>query len=221
MQSNGMRLIFATAVMLCLCAQVNAGDLSVEVVDKDGKPLSNIIVELIPEQKLAGEITELPMATMQQIDQRFVPHILAVAKGTEVSFPDTDTVRHHVYSFSSAKTFEIAIYKEDVKRSILFDQAGLVELGCNIHDWMLGYIYVADSRLFLRTNENAIARFSSLPRGNYSVKIWHPRLDPRDIQALHEVSLSEQELITSIRLAHPIAPSLDEFDSVNGLSEYE
>lgn len=216
-----MYLKYLLAFILLFPAHLAAAEISIAVLDNDKNRLSNIVVELIPEKPFIKEPSNSKTATMKQINQQFVPHILVINKGTQVQFPDTDKVLHHVYSFSEAKTFEVAIYKEDIKRHISFDKAGIVELGCNIHDWMLGYLYVANSMLFAQTTSAGQATFSDLPKGNYKVKVWHPRIDSKDIQSEHSINLASGRQSFEIALTQPLLPSYSEFDSVDGLSDYE
>jgi len=158
-----------------------------------------------------------------------VPHVLAVKKGTQVLFPDSDNVLHHVYSFSRAKTFEIDIYKEEIRRNILFENAGIVALGCNIHDWMLGYIYVAESSFFTQTDSDGNATFAYAGAANVKIKLWHPRLDKKDQQTLHSLiqsdtaSDAEQAIDTevTVRLTQALLPSYSEFDDVHGVGNYD
>ena len=84
-------------------------------------------------------------AIMDQRKLMFVPDVLVVQTGTAVDFPNSDQVRHQVYSFSGAKTFELALYAGRAHAPVVFDRSGLVTLGCNIHDSMVGYIWVTDS----------------------------------------------------------------------------
>ncbi|WP_371194516.1 methylamine utilization protein [Glaciecola sp. SC05] len=216
-----MNKLFWVITGVLLCSKLMASELSVQVLDNKHQPLSNIVVELVPSEKSDSDLSLPVSANMKQLDQKFVPHILAISKGTQVHFPDSDSVRHHVYSFSEAKTFEIAIYKEEVKRRIEFEQAGVVELGCNIHDWMLGYIYVAESPLFQQTAPGGLSRFSELPNGRYTIKVWHPRIALGDIQTLHEIDIESHTQNVVIRLKEDLRPSLDDFDSVHAFSEYD
>lgn len=212
---------YLLAIVLLFSTRVAAEEILVTVLDKDSQPLSNIVVEFISTKPSINTSTGSQKATMKQIDQQFVPHILVVNKGTEVQFPDTDNVLHHVYSFSEAKTFEVAIYKEDIKRHITFEKAGIVELGCNIHDWMLGYLYVANSTIFAQTSPSGQATFSDIPLGSYKVKVWHPRLDIMDIQSEYKVEVESESKNIKIELSQAILPSYSEFDDVHGFSDYE
>jgi len=112
---------------------------------------------------------------VNQVNQRFVPHILTVRTGTQIEFPNNDTVRHHVYSFSEAKRFELPLYAGSAHSPIRFDAPGVVVIGCNIHDDMLGYIVVLDTPYVMTTDASGTASLDGLPAGEYRVEIWTPR----------------------------------------------
>ena len=113
---------------------------------------------------------------MDQQKGQFMPHMLVVQSGTAVDFPNSDNVSHHVYSFSKTKTFELPLYKGDVYPPQVFDQPGIVVLGCNIHDGMLGYIVVVDTPHFALTNEQGVALIDDVPNGEYVLQSWTPRV---------------------------------------------
>jgi len=110
---------------------------------------------------------------MDQIDKQFVPHVLPIAVGTAVSFPNHDQIHHHVYSFSSAKTFEIPLYKGEQAAPVVFDQPGAVKLGCNIHDWMSGVILVVPTPYFASTDASGAFTLRELPSAPLTVVAWH------------------------------------------------
>ena len=85
-------------------------------------------------------------ARMVQQNRQFVPHVMVVPPGTDVAFPNRDNTQHHVYSFSPARTFEIELYAGVPEAPVRFGNTGVVELGCNIHDRMQGFILVTDQR---------------------------------------------------------------------------
>lgn len=147
------------------------------VSDSQGKPVKNVVVEF----HSTTQTTQLTdkIATMDQIDQQFRPHILVIEKGTLVSFPNSDNIKHQIYSFSKAKSFEQGLYEQMQATPIKFETSGTVDLGCNIHDWMLGYIYVADSHYFAKTNDKGKVELS-IPISIDSVSIWHPRMREDD-----------------------------------------
>jgi hypothetical protein len=127
---------------------------------------------------------------MDQQANTFVPHILVVQKGTSVGFPNHDSVSHHVYSFSPAKTFELGLYKGNTPAPVIFEQPGLVVLGCNIHDGMLGYILVVDTPYFAMTDERGGVTFDRLPEGEYTVNVWTPRARPNQLPAAVAVDVA-------------------------------
>lgn len=113
---------------------------------------------------------------MDQRDQEFAPHVLAIHTGTQVKFPNSDNIRHQVYSFSPAKRFELRLYEGTPSDPLLFDKPGVVVLGCNIHDWMVGYIYVTDDSWFGVTDSNGQLKLDQMPAGHYNATLWHPQI---------------------------------------------
>lgn len=113
---------------------------------------------------------------MDQINQEFVPGVLLVLIGSSVDFPNKDNIRHQVYSFSPARQFELPLYAGTPVKPIVFDKPGVVVLGCNIHDWMIAYIYVSESPYFAKTGPDGRAQLRELPPRQYTVRVWHPRL---------------------------------------------
>ena len=165
----GLLLVVLTIGPGCLAATLN-----LTLTDQHGTPVEDAVMYV---RSIDGSIP--PSSPMQvdvdQIDEAFVPHVRAATAGSLVNFPNSDHVRHHVYSFSKAKTFEVPLYSGVPSAPTLFDQAGLVTLGCNIHDHMLGYILILDTPYFseIRAGKGSIA---TLPAGELVVEIWHPRL---------------------------------------------
>ena len=98
-------------------------------------------------------------------------------------------MRHHVYSFSPAKRFELPLYVGTPADPVVFDRPGVVTIGCNIHDWMIGYIYVAETPHLGRTGADGQVRLDNLPAGRYVVRVWHPRMEPSEEATSRAVSL--------------------------------
>ena len=149
-----------------------AATLTARVVDQEGKPLPNAVLTL---QGPPGKTAVVLKANMDQRDQEFAPRVLAVHSNTEVKFPNSDNIRHQVYSFSPAKRFELRLYSGTPSDPLLFDKPGIVVLGCNIHDWMVGYIYVTDDPWFAVSAEDGTVNFDQVPAGHYSATLWHPK----------------------------------------------
>ncbi|WP_425224953.1 methylamine utilization protein [Pseudomonas sp.] len=148
-----------------------AAPLKAQLVDAQGKPLAGAVLSL--QGQGSGNAT--PTADMDQVKQEFVPHVLAVHTGTNIRFPNSDNIRHQVYSFSAPKRFELRLYEGTPAKPLLFDKPGVVVLGCNIHDWMLGYIYVTDDPWFAVSGADGSLSLD-VPPGHYQVTLWHPQL---------------------------------------------
>jgi plastocyanin len=144
---------------------------TITVLDAAGQPLRLAAVSVVV--KGAKPTTSTATADMAQRSKNFVPTLLVVQTGTQVHFPNFDTVRHHVYSFSPTRAFEIKLYAGTPAAPVLFDKPGTATLGCNIHDNMLGYIHVVDTPYFGVTNATGQVVID-LPAGEHQLRVWHP-----------------------------------------------
>lgn len=154
----------------CFSLQVQSADLTIDVLDTTGSPIENAVVYAEPETKAAASPAN---AIIEQRGKQFNPLVSVVQTGTDIAFPNFDSVRHHVYSFSPAKTFELKLYSGVPTNPIRFDKAGTVILGCNIHDYMVAFIHVVDTPYFAKTNKLGKAVLRDVPNGNYTLKAWH------------------------------------------------
>lgn len=185
---------------------VEAASLQGAVVDAKGAPLGNAVVTL---QGPAGGAAAPGKAVMDQQEMRFVPSVLAVRTGTAVTFPNRDDIRHQVYSFSPAKRFELRLYQGTPSEPVLFDKPGLVVLGCNIHDWMVGYIYVTDDPWFAVSDAEGKVSFDNLPAGDYRVTLWHsalPDMQPHQGEALKVEGAAAQRFALPVEAASEAEP---------------
>ena len=182
--------------------------LSVTVTTSSGAPLEGAVVVAEPTNGIPRPQPG-QKAVMDQRNLMFVPDVLVVQAGTAVDFPNSDQVRHQVYSFSPAKSFQLALYAGRAHAPVVFDHAGLVTVGCNIHDHMLGYIYVTDSPWYGRTAADGTLRLRDLPAGDYTLRIWHALLDESGPQLSQAVRLAEGTPATAnFRLTRPLRPPL-------------
>jgi plastocyanin len=156
------------------------GELRVSVQDRTGRALADVVVTAVPSAGSARQAPSAPAdAIMDQQNLAFVPQVLVVAVGSNVKFPNNDSVSHQVYSFSAAKRFQLPLYKGAVHPPVNFDRPGLVVLGCNIHDQMVGYIYVTDAPNFGKTDAQGTLHWSALPADTYTITLWSPYIaDP-------------------------------------------
>lgn len=170
-----LRALFTLLALSLLISPSHAGDVQVEVLTAPGQPLAEAVVSLHGEAS-AGTPPSASEAVMDQRDRQFDPQVLAIRTGTLVRFPNSDDIRHHVYSFSPAKRFELRLYHGTTAEPVRFDQAGKVALGCNIHDGMLGFIYVLDTRWFGVSGNEGQVVLTGVPAGDYQLQVQHPRL---------------------------------------------
>ena len=166
----------ALAALVLLAGGAQAGTVQVDVSDAAGKPLADAVV-FLDSAEARKQVKPLAGVEMAQEKRQFVPGVLVVPVGTEVRFPNHDTVRHHVYSFSPAKKFELKLYSGTPSNPVLFDKSGVVTLGCNIHDQMVGWVLVVDTPYYARTPAaTGKAQLDNVPPGTYTLRTWHARL---------------------------------------------
>lgn len=169
---NHLHILLWAFICLCMsCLQVSAD--SFLVTDQNGKPVQGAVIEFTGVDVDPLRNHQKQIAVMDQVNKRFVPELLVINANDDVNFPNSDNIRHHVYSFSPAKPFELKLYSGQPKAPLLFDKPGIVVLGCNIHDSMVGYIYVAESEYAEITNEKGLVSVN--PSVRYQgIRVWHP-----------------------------------------------
>lgn len=147
-----------------------AAEFAVLVVDQQGMPVANAVIE---SPGAAVSIAPSQIAIIDQVNKRFVPMVIAVQRGQRVNFPNNDNIRHHVYSFSAIKQFSTELYADTPGAPVAFEQSGVAVLGCNIHDSMVGYIYVSDWQNVAVSDASGLVRFeqSAIPE---QIVVWHP-----------------------------------------------
>ncbi len=209
MTRRGLALV---ALALGLCADLRAAELAIHMTNSAGAPLVDAVV-FDPGAKAAARARGAGRATVVQHNRVFEPFVTVVQTGTAISFPNQDPMMHHVYSFSPAKRFEIKLYKGTPVGPVVFDKAGVVALGCNVHDWMLAYVLVVDAPVFAKSGRDGVLRLAGLAAGTHRLMAWYPGM--RDPVALPEVTLAAGEARTiEYRLevpvrARPKAPPVD------------
>ena len=153
-----------------------AGAVQVHCVDTKDQPVADAVAWLTPLDVMPVLAPPAEPLVIEQQDQEFRPYVTPVVVGTRISFPNRDTVQHHVYSVSKPKHFEIPLYRGESKEAVLFDHPGLVTIGCNIHDWMIAYVLVLATPYYAKSVDAGTALIGSLPPGHYRLEVWHPRL---------------------------------------------
>ncbi|MEE9344570.1 MAG: methylamine utilization protein [Methylococcales bacterium] len=181
------------ASLFCINAIAYAEILNVTITDSSGNPVNNAVVSaysknVVSQTSVASETTII----IDQVDKKFVSHVTPIQMGAAISFPNHDQIRHHVYSFSSAKIFEIPLYKGIPTKPIIFKQEGIVTLGCNIHDWMSAYIIVIDSPYFATTDQQGRASLP-VPVGDYELRFWHRDADEKTKNSKQSITIHSSE----------------------------
>lgn len=167
----------AAGAAVLVAAPAAAGEVEVRVVDGGGKPLADAVVFL---ESPAAQAAVKPAVGVEigQSARRFDPQVSVVPVGTAVSFPNRDSVRHHVYSFSPVKRFEIKLYVGTPAAPVVFDQPGISVIGCNIHDNMTAWVVIVPTPWYGKTDANGVLRWPDIPAGNYRLRAWHAALPP-------------------------------------------
>jgi plastocyanin len=167
---NSRRLVFS---LICVCAaSAGATGVAVQVQDAAGNPLADTVVYVEADTTPAGGKAPAN-AEIEQKGLKFLPLVTVVQTGGKVFFPNNDKVRHHIYSFSAAHKFDQKLYSGQSAAPQVFDKAGTVVLGCNIHDKMLAYVKIVDTPYFAKTDGAGAARIALPAGGKYVVKAWH------------------------------------------------
>src|SRR5438552_18700641 len=170
---------------------VLAATLGIHVQTPDGHALAGAVVTVRPLD--APPRRPAPAhAVMDQVNRAFAPDLLVIPVGSTVAFPNSDSVSHQIYSFSQPKRFKLPLYHGKPYPPVPFDHAGVVTLGCNIHDDMLAYLLVTDAPWFGRTDKSG-AWVADVPRGRYRVSIWHPRMRETEADLERELTVGDAD----------------------------
>lgn len=192
------------------CAAAHAGGVNVSVTDAAGQPLTRAVVSLEP---VTGKLPVKPIASLEvsQVKRQFDPQVTVVTVGTPVVFANFDTVRHHVYSFSATKTFELKLYAGVPNVPVVFDKPGIAVIGCNIHDQMAAWFVVVDTPFYGLTGADGKARIAAVTPGNYRLRVWHPGLPGTTDGVVSAITVGSGDIDQTVQLKvsdNPLAPRL-------------
>jgi plastocyanin len=160
-------------LLLAALGQAGAATLEARVQGPRGQAVADAAVVLEPLAPTHARTHAT--ASIEQRGREFLPYVTVVQTGTAIEFPNNDTTRHHVYSFSPPKKFEIKLYAGKPGQPVIFDKPGEVAIGCNIHDWMEAYVLIVDSPYFAKTSADGHAAIANVPPGRYRLRLWHPQ----------------------------------------------
>ncbi len=168
------RRFCAILTLLALPSWLQAQEIDLTLTSASG-PVTDAVVFLD-----VGPSGRPVTAEIAQQNRQFDPRVLVIPVNSTVDFPNRDNTQHHVYSFSPAKPFELELYTNRPEAPVVFDQAGIVELGCNIHDQMQAFVIIVDTTAYGRTDSQGQVRLTvpaATQNGDaITVNIWHPRL---------------------------------------------
>lgn len=194
---RSLRRAALAGALLWPAAAAWAAPVTLQLRNAAGQPVADAVVAV--ELRGRPQRTSTAKAEMSQRDRSFQPPVLVVQTGTAVSFPNFDTVRHHVYSFSPVKVFDIKLYAGTPAEPVVFDKPGVAALGCNIHDRMSAHIVVVDTPLFARTDARGEAVLD-LSAGEHRLLTWHAaQKQAQQLQAQPiDVSASTKSLVVTL-----------------------
>ena len=188
-------------------AAVPVASVSITVVGPDRKPIPGMVVTVhgVAEGSAAKPVAPVK-AIVDQVNRAFEPDLLVIPVGSTIEFPNSDSVSHQIYSFSPAKRFQLPLYRGTPYPPVHFDQAGVVTIGCNIHDEMLAYVMVTDAQYFGRTNAKGTWT-TEIPKGKYRISVWHPRMNDDASELDRELTVGDDDLQWTLRLAKSLRPA--------------
>jgi len=194
------------------CIQIN-------VQDYKGMPASDMVVYLQP---LSGQQLSQSdeIVTVTQQNEAFAPYITVSQTKKQVNFVNQDDITHQIYSADSDNRFSFTIRAGSEHLANAFDHEAEISMGCNIHDWMSGYLLVVDTPYFAKTDAQGQVRFSLSELGQYNIVVWHPQLptqehrviQPQTITQSAEYNVSLTKKLDTI----PTQQHNDDFDFLSG-----
>ena len=199
-------LLFSRLVVVLSWAWLGAAHaavVTVSVGDEAGRPLKDAVVMLEPATGTLP-VKPMPQVDIAQANRQFNPQITVITVGTAVNLPNFDTVRHHVYSFSPIKTFELKLYAGVPTAPIVFDKPGAAVLGCNIHDQMAAWVVVVDTPYFARTTASGEVHIEGVPAGHYRLRAWHAGVAPHKEPLPEPFAVGSADASAQIKL--PVSP---------------
>ncbi len=183
-------------LLLIMSISSQANSLAVKVLLPDKTAGSELVVYLTPITKKPETETKKAPLIIKQKDKKFIPYITVTQKNKRLNFENNDDITHHIYSVSGGNRFDFKIKSENKSPNVMLSRLGEVAMGCNIHDWMSGYILVVDTHLYTQTDSEGIAYFDNLVADNYKVTIWHPQLLAQKNQFQQEVQIAANRTLT-------------------------
>lgn len=203
-------LVLSAAFLSIAMLPAAAATLKLQAADQGGKPLADAVAVLVPE---TPDTAPKPAPRDHVIDQKnetFLPLVEIVAAGDQVIFRNSDRTRHHVYTFSPLGQFEFVLKPNESSTPVKLQKPGVIPVGCNIHDFMINYLFVTDSRWAGKSDEKGVVTLTDVPPGSYAVKWWHPRQRPGAQPVTQTVTVSGDQASASVSVPVMAPPPRDD-----------
>jgi len=210
----------ANSIASCNEESINNTCVQVFVNSKKGQALADMVVYLEP---LDGQVLEKSSKKLvvSQRGRSFTPYISVSQTNSKVSFVNQDDITHHIYSAGNENKFSFKIRAGQTNSLTQFDYASEVAMGCNIHDWMSGYLLIVNTPYFGKTDKHGQVNFTIAKQGKYRIVVWHPQMKNKNSRMIKEkviVANSDLTFTLSNEMADiPLQESDDDFDF---LSDY-
>ncbi len=218
--SAGLAAATALATLFLSSQSAVATSFTAQISDDTGHPLPSAVVTLTPSGGGSVAVAPAPglMNTfIDQKDETFIPYVVAIMRGGTVTFRNSDTTRHHVYTFSPIHPFEFILKPGDISAPQRFDKPGIAAIGCNIHDQMIAYVFISDTPLTAVTDANGHAMIADVPAGTYQAQVWYPQMKsgvPLSPQTV-VVGAGPAALADAIPAIPYVSDSMDGMDGMN------
>jgi len=237
--STPLRLLKMLKLFLLLASAILFTPLSfaqqvkVEVIDPNAIGVEHMVVYLISHNKQPNlVINNEPLYVgkkttgknvIAQKNKAFIPYVTVTQKGQQLSFQNQDDITHHIYSVSGKNRFSFKIKSGKEKASPVFEHTGEVAMGCNIHDWMSGFVLVVDTPYYGQTDNEGIATFELATGGEYQLVVWHPQLPTKNYQIEQRITVPNNDRSNEWQIKLPVhlltipeQENQDEFDFLEG-----
>jgi plastocyanin len=199
-----MRRVFHTSLLLLCSSSAIAARFEMQFVGVNARPVDGGVVVTLRSTDASRPVAKPVPAIMDQVERQFAPHVLVIPVGSPVSFPNSDSVKHQVYSFSPAKSFKLPLYQGKAYPPEIFGREGIVTLGCNIHDQMRAYVYVVEAQYYGRADHDGRWSAPNVEPGEYTLTIWHPLSTSQNPVLEQKVTVRAENTTLTLHAATPL-----------------
>ncbi len=220
---TAIKVILFSAALLC---SLPGYALTITVQTVTGQPAQGVVAYLLPDdvqtrQKVNALPAAPPLTTISQKDKKFAPYLAVTQSHKDVIFANQDNITHHIYSLNGHSKFDFKIAKDAQGKTLRFEQADEIAMGCNIHDWMAGHLLVVDTPLYGIASKNGQVVFDSLPNGQYRLVVFHPQMGDVDKSFSQQLSYPALDVTVTLQQALQSLPTQENMDDFDFLEAYD